>query len=306
MLSHKIDPHQEAIISARQIDGLAEFWLNRPRAVLRYWEKVAREMRIGPATFWYGADLSFVEVLCLKSYVDLGIPIVLYAYEPIAHVPQGVVIKDANEIVPKEKIFKNLERNSYAPFADYFRYKLLQVTDFYWVDADVLALAPFPVEQDYLFAEQHNIVGNAVLSLPSESPVLAELIEACENPSSAMPWLSALKRREMAQLGDQFDVSHLPYKALGPTALNWLLKTRGMMSWAVPTPVLYPYLPRHMLKSGSRLLRLLPAESVAIHVYNSNFRGRLKNAGLEVPPRGSLLGVLCERHGVEPADFPIS
>ena len=45
------------------------------------------------AALWIGGALSFLEQLCLKSFVDAGHAIRLYAYEPIPNVPEGVEIK---------------------------------------------------------------------------------------------------------------------------------------------------------------------------------------------------------------------
>ena len=51
-------------------------------------------------------------------------------------------MRDANEILPQSQIFLNRERNSYAPFDDWFRYRLLAATDIHWVELDGVALRP--------------------------------------------------------------------------------------------------------------------------------------------------------------------
>lgn len=40
-------------------------------------------------TLWIGGSLSWLEQLCLKSFVDAGQPITLFAYAPIPNVPAG-------------------------------------------------------------------------------------------------------------------------------------------------------------------------------------------------------------------------
>ena len=51
-------------------------------------------------TLWVGNKLSTMERLCLSSFVHNDHSIELYSYEDIENVPDGVVIRDGNEILP--------------------------------------------------------------------------------------------------------------------------------------------------------------------------------------------------------------
>ena len=261
-------------------------------------------LRVGPASFWFGSDLSFIEVACLKSFVNVGQPFVLYTYGNVGNIPEGVTVKDASEILPESAVFKNKERESYAPFSDYFRYKMLQQTPYFWVDTDAMALAPFPTDEPYFFAPHNHIINNAILALPPDCPVLDDLIEACERPHAALPWLRRPARERLQSMGDQFDASDLPYKALGPLALSWLLEHYGLREKATPQPVLYPYEPRHIMAPNRRMERKLPSQAISIHLYSSAVRRKLTNAGIGVPPEGTFLHHLCVAQGVSPANYP--
>ena len=57
-------------------------------------------------TLWVGNKLSTMERLCLASFVQNGHPIELYTYEEIENVPDGVIIRDGNEILTKDMIFE--------------------------------------------------------------------------------------------------------------------------------------------------------------------------------------------------------
>ena len=73
-------------------------------------------------SLWVGGRLSNMEKLSIASYLHYGEKFHLYTYGPVEGVPEGVVIKDANEIVPQSDIskFQNM-----ANFSDWFRYNLL-------------------------------------------------------------------------------------------------------------------------------------------------------------------------------------
>ena len=53
--------------------------------------------------FWTG-PFTTMEWLCAKSFMANGHEFHLYSYEPIEGVPDGVVLKDACEIVPQSEV----------------------------------------------------------------------------------------------------------------------------------------------------------------------------------------------------------
>ena len=59
------------------------------------------------------------------SFLAHGHDFHLYTYAPIDNVPEGVVMQDANDILPASMIFQYRDHSSYAGFANFFRYKLL-------------------------------------------------------------------------------------------------------------------------------------------------------------------------------------
>ena len=52
------------------------------------------------AALWIGGKLSFLEELCLKSFVDAGHHTILFTYEGTENVPDGVEVRDGAEILP--------------------------------------------------------------------------------------------------------------------------------------------------------------------------------------------------------------
>jgi hypothetical protein len=102
-------------------------------------------------SLWIGEKLSIMEQLCISSFLQNGHTFHLYVYNDVAYVPEGTVLKDANELISSKRIFKYKNFNSYAAFANLFRYKLLFQKGGYWVDTDVVCLKPFRFRRDFMF-----------------------------------------------------------------------------------------------------------------------------------------------------------
>ena len=83
-------------------------------------------------TLWIGGSLSLMEQLCVASFIKNGHEFHLYTYGEVLNVPNGAVIKDANEIIPESEIFTYCN-GSYAGFADWFRWALLCKKGNIWV-----------------------------------------------------------------------------------------------------------------------------------------------------------------------------
>ena len=132
-------------------------------------------------SLWIGEKLSIMEKLCISSFLQNGHPFHLYVYDDVKGIPEGTIIKDASKILHPDKIFKYKDHDSYAGFADLFRYKLLLEKGSYWVDTDVICLNSFLHDADYIFASERLIepapdkkikVTNCVMKAPSDSSIL--------------------------------------------------------------------------------------------------------------------------------------
>ena len=102
---------------------------------------------------WIGNQLSPIEQLCMKSFLYHGHQVDLFAYSDINGVPSDVTIRDASEIIEPSKVFKH--RNSYAAFADLFRWALLGKRGGYYCDTDVLCLKPFEFDESIVIGTEN-------------------------------------------------------------------------------------------------------------------------------------------------------
>jgi len=136
-------------------------------------------------SLWIDDEIGVIQRMCYNSYLEMGHQVHVYTYGIISNIPEGVVLKDANEIIPQNKVFKDF-RNSYATFSDWFRIALLYEYGGWWVDSDTICLKQFELDEDYAFAtEIVNEVGeiaicNAFIKMPKKSQLGQQLLSEIE------------------------------------------------------------------------------------------------------------------------------
>ena len=138
---------------------------------------MATDYRI--AALWIGGDLSFLEQLCLKSYVDAGQHVTLYTYEPVDNAPDGVELANAADVLSQANFLRHARTSSPALHSDLFRYHLLARHDrTIWADTDAYCIKPFHTATGHFFAwESDRGVNGGVLGLPCDSEALGQLLE---------------------------------------------------------------------------------------------------------------------------------
>lgn len=144
-------------------------------------------------SLWVGNRLSVMEQMCLASFLDHGHPFHLYAYEPIEGLPDGTVVKDANEILPESSIFMYTEYATYAGFSNFFRYKLLLERGGWWVDTDMVCIRTFNFVEPYVFSSERGGDGPRVnvgaIKVPPGSGVMQYAWDACrESDPKQLQW----------------------------------------------------------------------------------------------------------------------
>jgi hypothetical protein len=97
---------------------------------------------------WINGNMTSLELLTIHSFIDHGYEFHFWTYnQSIQDLPQSVLLKDANEIIPTKEVFQYSNENqfghgkgSYAGFSDIFRYKLLYEYGGWWTDMDITCL----------------------------------------------------------------------------------------------------------------------------------------------------------------------
>jgi len=146
-------------------------------------------------SLWIGKSLSVMEKLCISSFLINGHAFHLYVYDDVEGIPEGTVVMDANEIIPRERIFKYEQYDSYAGFANLFRYKLLLDKGDFWCDTDTVCLKPYRHVSEYVFSSQRTrgssgaMVNVGVIKVPPSSKIMRFCYnEAASKKSSELKW----------------------------------------------------------------------------------------------------------------------
>lgn len=104
-------------------------------------------------SLWIGDSLSKLCKISIRSFIKLGHTYHLYTYGKLGDIPEGVVVRDGNEILPESEIFR-YKNGSVSAFSNAFRYKLLFDRGHYWVDTDFVCVRRFDFRQDYIIGSE--------------------------------------------------------------------------------------------------------------------------------------------------------
>lgn len=163
-------------------------------------------------TLWIGPSLSSMERLSLRSFLANGHEVHLYTYGDVAGVPNGTVLRDANEILPASRIFQYRDFASYAGFSNYFRYRLLLLRGGWWIDTDMICLRPLTgFAGDHVFgAERHEdtvYITSGVIKAPPGSPAMEWAWQTCDARDPATIRWGETGPRLVAEAVQRFDLA---------------------------------------------------------------------------------------------------
>lgn len=241
------------------------------------------------SSLWIGSPLSVYEEVSLKSFVREGFDVNLYTYEADLKVPEGVVVRDAREVVGAERVFENpYQRGTWAGFANIFRYELIRAIDTLWVDTDVVALtSEIQSNQGYVFGwESDDFINNAVLRAPRESAFSSALVEQAA----------------------AINIGSFQWGDLGPRLVSRVVKEFQLESLAQDRTAFYPiefhnvwmlFDPDSREDVDAKL-----DQSQALHWWNEALRRAPLRVKQFLPPQSSYLGALIDSFEIEPAGMP--
>ena len=160
-------------------------------------------MRPDVVTFWHG-PLDALRLTCLRSQVAAGHKVTVYSFDPLPGLPDGVGNAEAEAILPhafSEKLRPPQPDGTWRDwtilqFSDFFRMRLMAESAGLWLDADVLLLQPVEIDltKPYFAWERPRQLGNSVLYLPSDDPIVVAFENLMEQEELTPDWL-ALRHR---------------------------------------------------------------------------------------------------------------
>lgn len=229
-------------------------------------------------SLWVGAELSVLERLTVASYLANGHRFHLYVYGDVKGVPAGVDLLDANEIIPAGEIFR-CRQGSYAIFADWFRWKLLEMRGGIWVDMDLVCIKPFDFQENVLFGmEAMGHPNIAVLRFPANHELVSAMVDRCENPHRFDPGDRA--RHRYRKLVSRYlkgnKKGDTPWgQAGGPPGFRKMLIKHGMLELGKPFTYFYPIHCANWMAIFDDTLkddRSLFSHTYALHLWNEMLR----------------------------------
>jgi|TARA_R110002126_G_scaffold291793_1_gene458657 hypothetical protein len=266
------------------------------------------------AALWMEGALSYLEQLCLKSFVDAGHRnVVLYHYGPLQNVPDGIQLADANDILPQTNFLTHERTGSPALHSDLFRYKMLKkMRNTIWADTDAYCVRKFDTPNGHFHGwESDKHVNGGVLGLPHDCATLAGLLEFTSDEFAIPPYYGPeyVAELEAARAaGTPVHASEQPWGVWGPHAVTHFLKETGEVRHSLPQEALYPFTfknRRDMLKRNFDTAGIVTENTYSIHLYGRRMRARLVEREGGAPHPKSLLGKLLIKHGIVPAAAPI-
>lgn len=202
-------------------------------------------------TFWDG-PLDGLRRLCLASQVRAGHRVTLYSFAPLDDLPDGVINADAEAVLPRsfaERLRPSGPGGAWRDwttlqFSDFFRMRLMAMGAGLWLDADVLLLKPIAIDpaKPYFAWEKQRQLGNSVLYLPKDDPIVASYHALMAQDELTPDWLALRHRLTFAWKkwrGKVDRVSDIRVAIFGPASLTALAARHDALKYALPRKSYY-------------------------------------------------------------------
>lgn len=236
-------------------------------------------------SFWFGQKLGFLEIACLKSFVQAGEAITLYSYNlELEGVPEGVELKDARTVLELDDRLSSVLARFPARFSDFFRLVMMEQTGCIWVDCDVYYLKPVTCGTNLMTIGRRGTpshqLWNGVMHLEPGSELLQDYIALCQaeeillRESWTMPVQSDHGPQPAADFFESvgkvsFFAENLPRHFFGPSLFSLLVSERPAQDFVQPK-VHYPFgTPklRRNIHNPTEAPLAIPVESETIHFF---------------------------------------
>lgn len=265
------------------------------------------------ASFWHGAPLTWVEQLCIQSFIDRGHSFVLYSAEQLVDVPPAVIQRHpASVLWPPSFMLAPGDRFAAAVFSDIFRLELLTKTSQVWVDLDAYCVRPLDFATPWIFTvAEDGTYPTGILGLPRWSAVLARMRAFVNSSSPSASWRSRQSRRNddaRRAAGETWTMLQLPWGSSGPRALRHFMNQSVERQHALPYRSLYGLDAQSLRKLHNPRIsteRIEGPDVHSVHIYGRQ-KKILATRFDGLPVAGSYLDRLCRRHGIDPKSAPIA
>ena len=242
---------------------------------------------------WIGNPLTKVEHLCLKSFVENGHTVHLYTYDKIGNIPDGVIIKDGNEILDKSEIY-TYKNGSVSAFSNLFRFTVLYKKGGYWIDTDLLCVKPINYKEEFVFSSETNSNYNV-------NNITSSFIKLPKGSKEALEAINILKERKKDVLSGKIHWGE------GPRTVKHIVKKfnleKYILPWQSTCSCFYDHWPsifdtRYNFPQAICKVEDIPPEMSCIHLWNELLRSKNVNKNDTFDPN-SLFEYFKRKHSVK-------
>lgn len=253
-------------------------------------------------TFWHG-PLDRLRRTCLRSQLAAGHKVTVYSFDEVPGLPAGVGHAEAEAVLPRsfaERLRPSQPDGSWRDwttlqFSDFFRMRLMAQGAGLWLDADVLLLKPIEIDpaKPFFAWERPRQIGNSVLYLPPDDPIVKAFEELMEQEELMPDWLSLRHRLTFALRrlrGGSNRLADIRVAIYGPAALTALASRSGSARQALPKKSFYAVHaePKRFFEPSDFSALLGDPEILGLHISP-------KGRGNTLPVAGSLYAWAADR-----------
>lgn len=138
---------------------------------------------------WIGDTLPELARLCIASFIHHGHTFQLYTYQDYDNVPDGTIVKNANDLIDSNCLFLS------GAFNDWFRWVYLSKHGGWFIDMDVVCMSDdLPDADIWMGHDTLDTIGTYLIKFPADHPGINELAAGAGDPCSIFPWTSTDER----------------------------------------------------------------------------------------------------------------
>jgi len=184
---------------------------------------------------WFGDELTPIQRLSIKSYIDNGHEFHLYKQE-LKGIPEGTVVHDTREIITDDELEKFGEDVVHA--ADFFRALVIFKEGGWYVDLDTICLKHFDFPEPYVFSsEDTSKFGNKKDPTGCPTAVLEQPTEYVGGCTFKCPPRSPFLECIIDRING-LDKRNIAWTASGPDLFSSLIPAHGLKEF-VKAPVVF-------------------------------------------------------------------
>lgn len=233
-------------------------------------------------SLWIGDRLFPQHIISINSFIQNGFEYNLYVYDDVKNVPSGVILCDANEVIPKDEIWyynSGFNKGSPSGFSNQFRFKILYEYGGLWTDTDMVLMKPYNFhDKKYTLISETNENGEVH---PTTSLIFSE-----SGTSSGKIWLEAIDNISYR------NKARVIHGETGPDLVTYLVNKYNLHNYVLP-PNAFCAIGWHetdKLIDGTQL----PEDAIGLHLFDA--KSKLDGIDKKTYPYDSIIEQLKRKY----------